>query len=262
MLNRLYNDAFLTAQSLMSRDAYFTAPNGYRFKWKNNSDRLKLTTGISTTIGTYKYDSPCIKWHRSLFDIDNNVSKDFITDVDKARGSFESTFGNLERIMDDEPSMIVARSLNHVIGKDGKIPWKIKSDMNLFTRLTFWKPIIMGRKTWESIDNFLFYRGNIVISKKWAAYPDKHPRGVQCFGAPVEAFRINRNAVVIGGEEIYEACLPFVKNIFETIVDVECEGDTYFPELVESHWQSRDLFHQPQNDDNEYSFTVKHHFRS
>jgi len=141
------------------------------------------------------------------------------------------TTGNLK--------LIVAHSQNRVIGKDGGIPWKISQDMALFKALTQGGTVIMGRKTFDSIERKgLPLRHNVVISSDLPpAYFDSgvpyFAKDVEIMRCPYEAFHKYPHAWVIGGEGIYKAALKTnqVEVVYATIVNGAYEGDTRFPKL-------------------------------
>lgn len=138
-------------------------------------------------------------------------------------------------------SMIVAIDRNRVIGKANALPWKLSGDMKFFKRTTMGKPVIMGRKTYESIGKPLEGRANIVVTRD----PDFDAEGIE----PVESIEVALKAgrmvaeitgteevVIIGGTQIYEAMLPETTRIYLTEVDMEVEGDAFFPEL-DASWR-------------------------
>ena len=133
--------------------------------------------------------------------------------------------------------MIVAMDRNRVIGKDNRLPWHISEDLKRFKALTMGHPIVMGRKTFESIGRVLPGRLNIVLTRQ-REYPA--PRGsvvahnvagalAQCAGAS-EVF-------VIGGNELYQHAMPLAKRLHVTEVDGSFEGDTYFPPIDPALWR-------------------------
>ncbi len=142
-------------------------------------------------------------------------------------------------------SIVVAVSKNNVIGKEGKIPWRIPEELALFKRITSGHHILMGRKTYESIGKPLAERTNIVLTR------DKSFQAEGCFIAYDldEAIEFARQRgeeelMVIGGEEIYKLTLPFAERIYISRIQKEVEGDSRFPELEENEWVeiSRDLY--------------------
>ncbi len=133
-------------------------------------------------------------------------------------------------------SFIAAMGTNGVIGRDGQLPWVLPGDLKRFRSITWGKPIIMGRKTHESLGRPLPGRTNVILSRQ----PDFHATGCRVAHSPNEALAIARDekaeeAVVIGGSEIFEAFRPNCQKIYLSIVEGNFEGDTFFPmSLLES----------------------------
>lgn len=130
-------------------------------------------------------------------------------------------------------SMIVAMNHDLVIGNEGKLPWDIPRDLKNFRKITWDKPVIMGRKTRESINGNLPGRTGIVLTRS----PDIKFNGCKMAENPGDAIRIAREtraaeAIVIGGTQVYRDFLPLVSTIYLTMVEGKHPGDTYFPENV------------------------------
>lgn len=137
--------------------------------------------------------------------------------------------------------LIVAVSSNQVIGVKNQLPWHLSEDLKYFKRVTLGKPVIMGRKTFESIGRALPKRSNIVVtsSKDW------HAPGVEvCMSLNdglaqakkiAEGDGVNE-VMIIGGEQIYRQALDWVERIYLTKVEVVLEGDAHFPELDPQSW--------------------------
>ena len=134
-------------------------------------------------------------------------------------------------------SMIVARSRNHVIGRDNQMPWKISADLQFFKRVTMGYPVIMGRKTWESIGRPLPGRRNIVVSRN-AGY---EPTGGELARSLDEA--LNRlseapRVFVIGGEQLFKQAFDRADRLFITEIDMDVEGgDTFFELPNKADWK-------------------------
>ena len=133
-------------------------------------------------------------------------------------------------------AMIVAVSKNNVIGRDNQLPWHIPEDLQWFKRKTMGKPMIMGRKTFESFGRPLPDRTHIVISNTKVFEYDR----VLMVDSVDEAIKLGLSVAVeeqatelmiVGGGTIYSQALPQAKRIYRTLVDIELEGDTFFPEL-------------------------------
>jgi dihydrofolate reductase len=134
-------------------------------------------------------------------------------------------------------ALVVAVSRNGVIGRDGGLPWHISSDLKRFKSITMGKPVIMGRKTWESLPKRpLVGRPNIVITRQI----DYHAEGATVV-ADVEAAIAAAGEVaeiaIIGGGEIYRLVFPVADRIYLTEVDLDVGGDTRFPRLSSEEWQ-------------------------
>tara|TARA_Y100000310_G_C20139639_1_gene559662 strand:- start:76 stop:552 length:477 start_codon:yes stop_codon:yes gene_type:complete len=135
--------------------------------------------------------------------------------------------------------LIAALSDNNVIGKDGKIPWHISEDLKRFKKLTLYNPIIMGRKTYESIGKPLEDRINVVLTSNY----DYHPKGVLTRPSLDHALYDLRNydqIFVIGGQKVYETALPLADKLELTRVHQEVKGDTYFPEINYNKWMKKE----------------------
>jgi dihydrofolate reductase len=133
-------------------------------------------------------------------------------------------------------SMIVARSRNHVIGRDNQMPWKISADLQFFKRVTMGFPVIMGRKTWESIGRPLPGRRNIVVSRN----PDLILNGAEVASSLDEA--LNRlsgtpRVFVIGGEQLFTQAFPKADQLYITEIEMDVEGgDTFFKVPNPDEW--------------------------
>lgn len=134
-------------------------------------------------------------------------------------------------------SFVVAVSRNGVIGREGGLPWHISSDLKRFKDITMGKPIVMGRKTWESLPRKpLPGRRNIVITRS-ASFAAE---GAEVVGSADEALALCKDApeiAVIGGGEIYRLFWPMVDRLYLTEVDLDVEGDTHFPLPEPGEWQ-------------------------
>lgn len=133
-------------------------------------------------------------------------------------------------------SMIVAHADNRVIGKDNDMPWHLPADLAYFKRTTLGKPIIMGRKTYESIGRPLPGRKNIVISRD----DEYRAEGVEVVGSVEAALALVSDVeevMVIGGGAIYKHCLSAAQRLYITHIDANIVGDTYFPEYDLNEWQ-------------------------
>lgn len=154
-------------------------------------------------------------------------------------------------------SAIVAMDRNRVIGYQGNMPWHFPADLQHFKQITMGHPIVMGRNTYESVGKPLPGRDNIVITRSGVEAPSSviivHdiPEALKKVDNATEAF-------VIGGQQIFEQMMPYVQRVYLTLIDHEFPGDTYFPELAESEWETVDSeTHQPDEKNNyAYAFLI------
>ena len=136
-------------------------------------------------------------------------------------------------------SLIVAMATNRVIGNENKMPWHLPADFTYFKKLTMGHPVIMGRKTFESIGHPLPGRRNIVISRNAALRADG-VEVVTSLDAAINACNSQytcQEAFVIGGATLYFEALPRTDRIFVTEVDASPAGDTFFPLLDAKQWR-------------------------
>lgn len=135
-------------------------------------------------------------------------------------------------------SIIVATAQNNVIGKDNKMPWYLPADLKHFKKITYGHPVIMGRKTFESIGKPLPGRKSIVIShQEKLKYDFDSVTVVNSFAEAVKEAGDTEEAFVIGGSHIYQLALPVAENVYMTKIKAALEGDTYFPELDMERWE-------------------------
>lgn len=136
-------------------------------------------------------------------------------------------------------SIIVAASENNAIGLNNQLLWHLPNDLKFFKQTTWAMPVIMGRKTFESLAGKpLNGRLNIVISRQ----VDWNAEGVQKAGSLEEAISIAainhyKESFILGGGELYAASLPLAHTIYLTRVEAEFEGDTFFPDIHEGEWK-------------------------
>lgn len=154
-------------------------------------------------------------------------------------------------------SMIVAHANNRVIGKNNDMPWHLPADLAYFKKTTLGKPIIMGRKTYESIGRPLPGRKNIVISRD----SDYQAAGVEVVNSVEAALALvsdSEEVMVIGGGAIYQHCLGAAQRLYITHIDADIAGDTYFPEYDLDIWHKVDSTIRPADEKNLYQldFTV------
>ncbi len=135
-------------------------------------------------------------------------------------------------------SLIVAASTNNVIGKDGKMPWHLPNDLKHFKNSTWAMPVIMGRKTFESLGKPLSGRKNIIITRQKDYKPDGTISVQNLDDAISEARKMDvKEALIIGGGEIYKMAWEKANRIYLTRVKLETAGDTFFPEIHANEWK-------------------------
>lgn len=159
-------------------------------------------------------------------------------------------------------SLIVAATRNQVIGRDNQMPWHLPADLRYFKQRTLGKPIIMGRKTWESLGRPLPGRLNIVITQQ----ADAAFEGAEVFTDLQSAIQRGQEwaseqgvaeVMVIGGGQLYQQALALTQRVYLTRIDLELEGDTFFPVLDAQQWQQTEAqAHPAQDREPGYTFEV------
>ena len=135
--------------------------------------------------------------------------------------------------------LVYAVARNGVIGRDNAMPWNLPSDLRHFKAVTMGNPVVMGRRTFESIGRPLQGRKNIVVTHR----TDYAPEGVTVVGSPDDAVELARRVdggravSVIGGSQIYRELLPRADRLIVTHVDAEPEGDTFMPPVDDAVWK-------------------------
>jgi dihydrofolate reductase len=152
-------------------------------------------------------------------------------------------------------SLIVATSANGVIGRSGELPWHLSDDLKRFKQLTLGKPIVMGRKTHESIGRALPGRQNIIMTSQSDFFADDCDV-VSSVDAAMDAAGDADEIIVIGGGEIYVLFLPLAERIYMTRVHVDIDGDTHFPDLDYDQWQETGHEHHAAGESNDHEFTI------
>ena len=154
-------------------------------------------------------------------------------------------------------SIIVAMDRHRVIGNKGKLPWHISADLKNFKAITMGKPIIMGRKTHESIGRPLPGRENVVLSRD-AGYQAQGCTVLGSLEEVYERFTDTDEIMIMGGADLYEQTLDKANRIYLTEVHTEVEGDTYFPDFDRETWEetSRQDFKADEKNQYDYSFVI------
>lgn len=154
-------------------------------------------------------------------------------------------------------SMIAAMANNRVIGADNAMPWHLPADLKHFKAVTMGKPVIMGRKTYESIGRALPGRLNIVISSQ-PDYVLNDATVVATTDAALDIAKAQKTeeVMIIGGGTIYHAYLALATTLYLTFIDLDVEGDTQFPAYQDSAtWQEVDRIDNQPDDKNPYSYS-------
>ena len=151
-------------------------------------------------------------------------------------------------------AFVVAVDRNKVIGKEGGLPWRLPDDMKHVRAVTMGKPLIMGRRTYESIGHPLKGRTNIVLTRD----PAFHPEGVLVASSPEEAVRLAGGApeiIVFGGAQVFKEFLSMADRLYLTTVDAEVEGDTYF-DMGKDDWRVVTNERHEADDRHKYAFNI------
>ena len=137
-------------------------------------------------------------------------------------------------------SLVVAMARNRVIGRDNALPWRLPADLAHFKKVTMGHPIVMGRRTYESIGKPLPGRKNIVVTRN-RAFQAPGCTVVQSLEDAWKAAGDAEEVCVIGGTSLFEEALPIADVIHLTQVEAVVEGDTYFPEFDRSQWREKEI---------------------
>ncbi len=154
-------------------------------------------------------------------------------------------------------SLIVAVSRNGVIGCENRLIWHISEDLRRFKSLTTGHPVVMGRKTWESLGSPLPNRTNVVITRN----PAYRAPGAVTVGSPEEAFGLfppEEEVFVIGGGEVYRQAMPLAQRLYLTEVDADYDGDTFFPDWNREQWMltAEERYERGEKFDRPFRFLV------
>jgi len=135
-------------------------------------------------------------------------------------------------------SLIAAMDKNRVIGADNDMPWHLPDDLKFFKANTVNKPVVMGRKTFESIGSRpLPNRRNLVVTRN----ADYEANGAEVFHSVEDALKTcvsDEEVIIMGGGQLYAQMMPFANKLYVTLVDAEVMGDTLFPEWLSDEWQA------------------------
>jgi dihydrofolate reductase len=153
-------------------------------------------------------------------------------------------------------SLMVARALNGVIGRNNALPWRLPADLRRFKRLTMGKPMLMGRRTFESIGRALPGRVTLVLTRD----PAWQAPGAVAVHSLDEAFDQAGSApelMVIGGAELFRLVLPLAEHVYLTDVHAAIPGDTEFPELAPDEWRELEHIAHAADADHAYAMTFR-----
>ena len=148
--------------------------------------------------------------------------------------------------------LIAALAQNGTIGRDNALPWHLKADLVRFRSLTLGNPVLMGRKTWDSLGKPLPGRRNLVLTRQ----PGYAPQGAEAFASVDEALNAVAGAerlFVIGGAEIYRALLPRAEALFLTEIAANIEGDARFPAFDRTQFKETSRSAHPADAENDYA---------
>jgi dihydrofolate reductase len=152
-------------------------------------------------------------------------------------------------------SIIVAKTENHVIGKDGQLLWHLPKDLQYFKRITMGHHVIMGRRTFASIERPLPGRKLIIVTRN----PNYRVEGCMVVHNITAALTVAQQAgetevFIAGGGEIYQATLAFVNKIYLTEIKAQLDGDTFFPIINANEWEEVSRTHHPADERHLYAY--------
>jgi len=152
-------------------------------------------------------------------------------------------------------SIIVAMAENRVIGSGNALPWHLPADLKHFKAMTMGKPIIMGRKTWESLPGKLPGRTHIIISTN-PGYAAEGCEVVHSLDAALEIAGAVPEVMIVGGAMLYAQALSLADRLYLTLVETQVEGDAWFPEYDPAQWReiARQRHSQDERNPHAYSF--------
>jgi dihydrofolate reductase len=152
-------------------------------------------------------------------------------------------------------SLVVAMAANRVIGRDNALPWRLPADLAHFKKVTMGHPIVMGRRTYESIGRPLPGRKNIVVTRN-ASFQAPGCTVVPSLEAAWKVAGDADEVCVIGGTSLFEESLPIADVIHLTEVEAEVPGDTYFPHFDRSQWREKEIARQPADARHAYPIRI------
>ncbi len=157
-------------------------------------------------------------------------------------------------------ALIYARSENHCIGKDGRIPWRLPDEFAHFKRTTMGRPIIMGRKTYEDHQSALPGRLNIVVTRDRGYQPAEGVEVAHTLESAIaraeQQHRDGGPVFVIGGVGLFQRAFEQAGTVYETVVHASIDGDTYLPPFDFSGWTSNVIESHPADDRHAFAWTA------
>ena len=141
-----------------------------------------------------------------------------------------------------------------MVGQGNQLPWHLPADLQHFKALTLFKPVLMGRKTYDSIGKLLPDRRNIIISHQ----KDFKIPGAEVFASlplALNALRLEKEIMVIGGATIFEQTFPLADRLYLTIIHAKFEGDVFFPRWEETEWEPVSIESHKPDEKNRYAYT-------
>ena len=161
---------------------------------------------------------------------------------------------------------LVAMSNNRVIGVNNDLPWKLSADLKHFKEYTIGKPILMGRKTFESIGRPLPQRVNVVISRSISNIDGAHvfnkiDEGIKFAQEYNKKNKLNDEVIVIGGAQIFLETISKIDKLVLTKVDCNIEGDVFYPEINLSSYLKKNILNHTKDTENQYNFTIDEYER-
>lgn len=149
-------------------------------------------------------------------------------------------------------AMIAAMANNRVIGKDNQMPWHLPADLHFFKQSTLGKPVIMGRKTYESIGRTLPGRQNIIVTRN-VDFEVDGATVVHSVERALEVADACEEIIIIGGSHLYEQMLDRVDRLYLTFIEADLEGDVFFPDFTQLSWREISHEHKQADEKNPYN---------
>jgi dihydrofolate reductase len=151
-------------------------------------------------------------------------------------------------------TLIAAMARNRGIGLDGELPWHLPRELRHFKETTMGRPIVMGRRTWESIGRPLPGRQNIVVTRN----RQLAAQGCQLAGSLAEAIELadGEEVMIIGGGQLYHQALPHADRMLLTLVDLETDADTFFPDWSPADWTETQRRFEAADERNPHDYDV------